>query len=190
MSIIAGGNYNCVLLQDGTVQCWGWNLNGELGNGVVDNPLTVSQVLNVANAVEITRQAARINDGTVMTWGSYRGVDGVNRADPTTTIAGIDTAVSLSKAYSHGCAALADATVQCWGQNTDGRVGDGTTETRTLPTTVLNVDNAVTVGMGRYWHSCAILSTGRIKCWGQNDYGQLGNGEAPYFVTPQDISGL
>lgn len=116
MSIIAAGNYNCVLLQEGTVQGWGWNLNDELGNGVVGNTLTVSQVLNVANAVEITRQAARINDGTVMTWGSYRGVDGVNRADPATTIAGIDTAVSLYKAYSHGCAAFADGAVQCWGK--------------------------------------------------------------------------
>ena len=77
----------------------------------IGNTLTVSQVLNVANAMDITWQAARINDGTVMTWGSYCRVDGVNRSDPATTIAGIDTAVSLSKAYSHGCAALADGTV-------------------------------------------------------------------------------
>src|SRR5438876_262301 len=91
-AVSAGGQYTCVLLRDGTVQCWGRNVDGQLGDGTTANPSTGPPGSSVPVAVSGIRSADAITAG----------------------------------AY-HTCALLADGTVQCWGRNHQGQLGDGTT---------------------------------------------------------------
>src|SRR5689334_3998245 len=95
----------------------------------------------------------------------------------------------LSAGWNHACALLDDGTVQCWGDNIWGQLGDGTFTTRIAPVAVSNLNSVVSIAVGRQ-HSCAILgSQGTVRCWGRNDGGQLGNGTSsqsinqPVFVT-------
>jgi alpha-tubulin suppressor-like RCC1 family protein len=95
----------------------------------------------------------------------------------------------LAAGFEHTCAILDDASVQCWGQNNFGQLGDGTTTNRSTPVTVPNLGLAISVTAGQK-HTCAILSSGQVSCWGDNTFGQLGNGTTTSSSTPVTISGL
>jgi len=69
---------------------------------------------------------------------------------------------------------LADGTVQCWGGNDKGQLGDGTTTSSNIPVQVSNITTATSVSTG-YEFNCATLADGTVQCWGGNGYGQLGN---------------
>src|SRR5205823_1820096 len=77
----------------------------------------------------------------------------------------------------HSCAVLANGTAQCWGQNSAGQLGNGTTSLDATPTPVVvsGLTNAVAI-TGGYYHSCALLANGRAKCWGYGFHGELGDG--------------
>ena len=68
-----------------------------------------------------------------------------------------------------------NGSVVCWGQGTNGRLGQGDTSDSSVPVPVDNIANAISVSVGRD-HACAVLATGIIQCWGKNNYGQVGNG--------------
>ena len=76
----------------------------------------------------------------------------------------------------HSCAVLSDGSIQCWGLNRYGQLGNGTTENSSVPVTVKNINNATSVSLGERY-TCALLSNGSIKCWGKNDNGLLGQGD-------------
>jgi alpha-tubulin suppressor-like RCC1 family protein len=96
------------------------------------------------------------------------------------------TATAIVAGPAHTCALLDTSEVKCWGDNQFGEIGIGVDENRgdnsgemgdALPTVDLGTGQTVTaLAVGSY-HSCAVLETGRIKCWGYNDYGQLGLGD-------------
>jgi alpha-tubulin suppressor-like RCC1 family protein len=81
----------------------------------------------------------------------------------------------LSAGQFHTCAVLDDGTVQCWGRNDFGQLGDGSLTHRLSPVPVANLGTATSIAAGSF-HTCAILSFGAVRCWGFNDSGQLGNG--------------
>src|SRR5205823_9487709 len=85
----------------------------------------------------------------------------------------------------HTCALLQDGTVRCWGQNDYGQLGNGTVSSAQVPNPtpveVIGITTATAVTAGGY-HACALLQNGTVRCWGQNDYGQLGDGAV---ITPQ-----
>ena len=97
----------------------------------------------------------------------------------------------LSAGWNHACALMDDGTVQCWGDNIWGQLGDGTFTTRTTPVTVSNLNSVLSIAVGRQ-HSCAIIGTsGSVRCWGRNDGGQLGNGTSSQTINhPVAVSGL
>ena len=90
------------------------------------------------------------------------------------------TAIAAGLASS-ACAIISDGTVRCWGQNFFGELGIGTSFQQTSagptprPTTVLNLSRATSVGMG-YGNACAVVTGGALRCWGDNQTGELGNG--------------
>ena len=75
------------------------------------------------------------------------------------------------------CAAQNDGLVSCWGHNSDGQLGDGSSTNRSQPVLVKNIDKVQQVAAG-YRHACAIRDAGKVACWGQNSFGQTGNGIA------------
>ena len=87
------------------------------------------------------------------------------------------TAVSITAGSFHTCAVLNTGAVNCWGTNSFGRLGNGTTTDSSVPVAVAAFTDgatAVSITAGDF-HTCALLNTGAVNCWGCNGYGQLGN---------------
>jgi alpha-tubulin suppressor-like RCC1 family protein len=97
---------------------------------------------------------------------------------------------SFSSLTYYTCILLNSSSVKCWGQNTNGQLGDGTTTQRNTPVTVSGLSSGVSAIAAGGNHSCAILSTGAAKCWGLNTNGQLGDNTTQQRLTPVDVSGL
>jgi LPXTG-motif cell wall-anchored protein len=85
-------------------------------------------------------------------------------------------AIAVTAGYHHTCALLVSGTVQCWGGNASGQLGDGTTNDSNTPVSVQGLTSAVEALTGGWRNSCVLLSNGEIKCWGDNTYGQIGDG--------------
>src|SRR6266568_4274426 len=191
-AVAAGGSHTCMRLPDGTVQCWGRNYSGQLGNG--DGNLTNSSVpvtargLTTATSV-VTGDAhtcALLGDGTVQCWGvgdAGQLGDGTV-ADPATgppgsstpvQVSGITGAAAVIAGGYHTCALFADGTAWCWGRSDDGQLGNGARASASTPVPVTNLTGVTAMTAG-FYHTCALLPNGTVWCWGRNDEGQLGDG--------------
>ncbi|HMV65955.1 MAG TPA: hypothetical protein PKA64_03815, partial [Myxococcota bacterium] len=150
-----GSSHTCVLYQNGQVRCWGQNAQGQLGVGS-----TVATLGAAANQV-------------------------LGASDPTVFLGPRDVAVELGAGEVFNCALLSTGQVKCWGNNTYGQLGIGSTDTRgtsishfPLGAVDLGTDHtAVDLAVGAS-HACALLDDGAIVCWGRNNFGQLGRGDA------------
>ncbi len=96
---------------------------------------------------------------------------------------------SVTLGATHGCALLRDHTVRCWGANTTGQLGDGTTTDRRLPLPVTDLEHVVNVSAGS-GHTCAVLEDGAARCWGDNRSGQLGEGTTGEHDLTHAVSNL
>ena len=98
----------------------------------------------------------------------------------------VDSIVSGS---SHDCVLTSKGVVECWGNNSNGQIGDGTRSQRTSPTRVNSLQGVVSIS-GTLQHTCALLSTGMVHCWGAGGEGRLGNGSLSDRLTPTLVSNL
>ena len=196
-----GAYHTCAVPADGKVRCWGRNDMGQLGDGTLTSSSTPVQVETgsgpltgvTALAGGGSHTCALLSNGTVRCWGEN---DQGQLGDGTTlskrngiAVTGISTAIAISSGWEHSCAVLADGTVRCWGANAFGQLGDGTTTLRPTPVPVSGITGAVGVTAGWWHHSCALLDDGTVKCWGANDWGQLGDGTATGSLSPVTMSG-
>jgi alpha-tubulin suppressor-like RCC1 family protein len=168
-----GGEHSCAIQLETTLGralfCWGLNSSGQLGRASTSN----------------------IGDNET----------------PNSTVFGINlgsgnSAKAVTAGEAHTCALLTDGTVRCWGAGSDGRLGYGNTAVigdNESPSTVGPVNlgsglNALSIAAGGA-HTCATLTTGAVRCWGQNGFGQLGYGnkndigdnETPAAAGPVDF---
>src|SRR4029077_13419513 len=114
-------------------------------------------------------------------------------ADKTTPVAvsGLSSGVTaISAGGYHTCARTSAGAVKCWGQNVYGQLGDGTTAGKTTPVEVSGLSSGVTAISTRFAHTCALTSARALKCWGDNESGQLGDGTTTNKTMPVEVSGL
>ena len=103
---------------------------------------------------------------------------------------GLSGATALAAGGAHTCALLQTGTVQCWGRNESGQLGDGTTTNRLTPVAVSGLRGVTALAAGGA-HTCALLQTGTVQCWGRNFAGQLGDGTSGGSrATPVAVRGL
>ena len=195
----AGGRETCALLDDGRVQCWGENNNGELGTGTASaGPNGTPQLVPTINdAVEVVvgsaNACARRVNGAVVCWGDNAFKELGDGSAPTMRampgpVPTLPTAVELAAGLSHICARTMDGRVFCWGDNTFGQVGISfITGMQPTPVAVVGIAGATELAAGEY-HTCARVSSG-LSCWGANGSGQLGNGTTSGLgsFTPQTV---
>ena len=196
VAISAGTNHACALRANGTVHCWGDNSSGQLGNNSLSrrtSPVAATGIAGDIGARAIASHSGYVcalrGNGTVSCWGNNATGqlgDGttVSRGQPV-AVAGVSNATQIAVGNGHSCARIADGTVQCWGRNDNGQVGDGTTTSpRLVPTGVPALVDAVAVATGAL-HTCVLRSGGSMQCWGDNQFGQLGDLTTNDSVAPR-----
>ena len=199
-AMAAGGNHTCALTSAGAVQCWGYNGQGQLGDGSTTNKSTPQPVTGLARGVAAmaagnNHTCALTTAGAVLCWGdNYYGElgDGSN-TDKTTPqpVTGLASGVaSIAAGYDHTCALTTAGAVQCWGFNGSGQLGDGGTTEKSTPQSVTGLASGVAAIAAGVGHTCALTTAGAVLCWGYNYYGQLGDGGTTNKNTPQPVPGL
>jgi alpha-tubulin suppressor-like RCC1 family protein len=185
IAVATGGNHTCALLATRTVKCWGDGAAGQLGNGGVAGSATAVDVTGVSDAVAIVagfdHSCALIAGGALRCWG--RGLEGelgnasfANSLTPIVVPLGAARVVALTAGSSHTCVVFDSGTMQCWGRDANGQLGNGVIVGNfASPVNVLNIASAIAVTAG-FDHTCAVLGDGNTRCWGLNDGGQLGTG--------------
>ena len=202
VAIAAGGGHTCALLSDGSMQCWGNNDRGQLGNGIISQfpQTTITTVSGLGGATAIAmgenHTCAVLSDKSARCWGlNFNGQLGngmtADLAIPETVSNLGGTVTAIAGGSNHNCALLMDGSVQCWGNNESGQIGIGETARFSTPVTVTDISGALAVSAGGA-HTCVLDADGTVQCMGYNLYGQLGNGTNTDSVTSlaATVSGL
>ena len=156
-AISAGGDHACALTSTGGVECWGFNFGGGLGDGTTTNSPTPVAVSGLTSGV-----------------------------------------TAITTGYEDTCALTTAHLVECWGYNVLGELGDGTNSgpehcgseacSRT-PVDVSGLTSATAISAGEA-HTCALISSGGVKCWGSNLFGELGDGTTTDRTEPVNVIGI
>ncbi|MBX3716686.1 MAG: VCBS repeat-containing protein [Burkholderiales bacterium] len=202
-AIAAGYNSSYALRGDGTVVAWGYNDFGQLGDGTITSRSAPVAVVNVGGAGTLSGVVAIAagrywamalkNDGTVVAWG-YNGYGQLGNGttntpflspNPVSGVGGVGTLSGITAIGAGGAgtsyAIDASGKAYAWGNNNDGLVGDGTTAQRLTPVPsllppVTGMDGALSDCLNCNTAAAAMTPYGLVKTWGNNDFGQLGNG--------------
>lgn len=246
VDVFAGNDLTCAELDNGSVKCWGYDgygsvtsmpnsWDGQMGDALPTAPLPAGTVIALGSAAGYG--FALLADGGLRLWGTSAGIatfaagsslvdferaltyDGQHLCglrddgavvcaasfgapvfgqlgwppEPSPPVGGYPpvelgtdrTATAIALGVHHTCALLDDQTVKCWGRNQYGQLGQGDTNSRGLLSTEMGdalppialEPSAIAIAAGNY-HSCALFEGGDVKCWGFNDQGQLGQGDA------------
>jgi len=236
-AIAAGGSQTCALLAGGSVECWGYNGYGQLGVGTSSGPHSCTggvpcaptpvAVRGIVDATAVTagndHTCALLATRAVDCWGyNFSAELGVGTSSgphfctggqwcSTTPVAviGIASATAIIAGGDHTCALLAGGSVDCWGYNSFGQLGDGISSgpqtcefgvvrCAKTPVAASGTTSPTAIAAGGD-HTCALLAAGRVTCWGANSFGELGDGTRsgpaacngyPCSATPVAVSRL
>lgn len=195
VQLALGENLSCARLSTGEVKCWGWGSDGALGSGTIAHsnvPVTVAGLGFATDLVAGYRHVcAKSFDGSRRCWGSdgdgQLGIGTVTDYNTPSRNPGLSSvaqiAMGRSSAGGHGCAAMTDKSLKCWGRGREGQTANGGLLDTFTPVAVpgLSVEQLV-AGQN---HTCALLTGGSVACFGDANYGVLGGGgAAPTAVTP------
>jgi len=189
-ALAAGGSHTCALMS-GRLFCWGSNILGQLGVGDTVDRSSATEVFFAGTVKAVSagdsQTCAIIGDGELYCWGfgeSGRLASGdVVRIEVADNGGPIDLdgrAAMVSCGHEHTCVVLEDGRLQCWGNGGDGRLGTGATDNRgdepgeALP--ILDFGEPVVSVGAATRHTCVVLESGRLLCWGYGAGGRLGDG--------------
>ncbi len=196
VSIFASYYSTCALTRGGGAKCWGVNP----GDGKGSNALTPVDVFGLSSGVAsispgYDHTCAVTTHGKVKCWGdNTSGQLGVGNiilsptpVDATNLTSSI---ISVALGWYYTCALTVSGGVKCWGDNSHGMLGDGTTSKSTLPIDVFGLSSGVIAITAGVYFTCALISGGGAMCWGDDEDGQLGNGLSITRATPVTATGL
>jgi alpha-tubulin suppressor-like RCC1 family protein len=197
--VVIGDDFTCGQANSGATYCWGANDVGQLGTGVAGNssvpvPVAGDPQFRVLAAAGRTACGATVT-GELLCWGN--GADGelgngqfdVISTTPMPVGGGFQWEGVAIGANAAGEATVCAGTITalyCWGKNSDGEIGDGTKQRRSLPTAVVGVSPNAQIAPGGS-HTCARLPQATVVCWGKA--GRLGNGTSQASLTPVAVAG-
>ncbi len=204
IAIDGGAVHTIALKSDGTVWTWGSNYNGQLGDFRDEYQSSIpGQVPGLSDVVAVAgsnHNLALKSDGTVWAWGlSGSGQLGDASLSPRYhpgQVSGIDHVVAIAAGYRHSLALKSDGTVWAWGNNAFGELGNGTTEPSNTPIQVHGLTGVTAISSGGGLFSLALRSDGSVWAWGDNTFGQHGDGTTvsaygpPPVNLPNPVSGL
>jgi alpha-tubulin suppressor-like RCC1 family protein len=198
--VTAGWSHTCAVTTAGGAKCWGANNNGQLGDGTYTDRLTPVDVVGLSSGIRATvarsaHTCALTTTGGLECWGDNGDGqlgDGTtaSRTTPVDVIGLTSGVAAVTTGSGHTCALTTTGGIKCWGANTYGQLGDGTTASRTTPVDVIGLTSGVIAVSAGYSHTCALTTPGGLKCWGYNAFGQLGDGTTASRATPADVNGL
>jgi alpha-tubulin suppressor-like RCC1 family protein len=206
VTAIAGGSaHSLALTSSGQVLAWGYNADGELGNGIttttgcfcISTPVAVSLPSGItvtAIAGGQSHSLALTSTGQVLAWGSnsYGQLGNGSTTNSSTPVAvslpSGTTVTAIAAGDGHSLALTSSGQVLAWGWNFYGQLGNGTTTNSSTPVPVsLPSGTTVTAIAVGFYHSLALTSSGQVLAWGWNFYGQLGNGTTTTTTSCQCI---
>ncbi len=197
-AVTVGDNHTCVVVAGGQVRCWGDNSSGELGNGTTASSSTAVAVSGLSGATAVAagenHTCVLVAGGQVRCWGGNDAGQLGNgsvagRSGVPVGVAGLTTVTQASAGSQHTCGLVAGGQVRCWGENSSGQLGNGSTTNSSTPVAVSALSGATRISAGSE-HSCAVVAGGQVRCWGENFSGELGNGSTTSSSTPVPVTGL
>jgi alpha-tubulin suppressor-like RCC1 family protein len=223
IQIAAGSYHTCALLESGSVRCWGEASHGELGLGSTERigddetPASAPAVdvgggRVVAVHAGLSHTCVLLATGRVRCWGyahqgrlGYGNEDNVGDDEPPSRAGDVDiggVALKIDLGTYHTCALLTDGALRCWGGGFYGETGHGNRDLVGDDETAASVPPvdfggaAVDVATGGH-HTCVLLDEGRVRCWGDGNYGEIGQGnrerigddEFPSVAQDVDLGG-
>jgi alpha-tubulin suppressor-like RCC1 family protein len=217
--ISAGGDTTCALLSDGSVWCWGSNNQGQLGTGSANSSPNGPTLVPVQAASQVAVSpggafvCALLVSGGVDCWGTgYLGDMSLDTNSAPVSAFQLTNATQIAVGNSHACAIVAQAgtpsnVLYCWGDNTDSEIGEGDVNTgafnmhEAAPVVATQVSGCTStcpppvqvtgVALGDKY-TCVVVAGGTVKCWGDDTFGQLGNGTTSTIPSPapEPVNGL
>ncbi len=195
-----GDSHTCAVLDGGAVYCWGSNSSGQLGDTTSALHLAPGQVIGLSSGDYLVKAGSLhacvlTPAGGVKCWGNNKYGqlgDGstIDRLAPVNVSGLTSGVIALGVGQFHSCAVVAGGSLKCWGDNSDGQLGDGTEEKRLIPTNVSGLYSGVVAVDGGSEHTCALMTSGGVKCRGNNSVGRLGDGTNADRLTPVNVIGL
>ncbi|OJY15230.1 MAG: hypothetical protein BGO98_22570 [Myxococcales bacterium 68-20] len=197
------GDATFAIRTDGTVVSWGANPPLGRESSLFPDPYPMPAAVHDITTLDVAENnACATSGGVAYCWGTviqdpnqlvYK-VPPLSRARPTPVatpepVVQIATTPAIEFAKpQRWCACAASGSVYCWGDNQGGQAGDGTKEYATAPVKVKGLPGPAAAVRTTTEATCALLTSGKVYCWGTNFYGQLGSGNIREpSLTPQEV---
>lgn len=218
-SVVTGGSHTCGFPRFNPADsvntlrpwCWGANASGQLGNRTVSIDSTIPQGINMTALTQVwdttslvagaAHTCALTRAGAAFCWGAngYGQLGGGTAIVRDSTPRAVTGGYVFSKLYSgefHTCGVTTSGGAYCWGRNSSGQLGDGSTTSALAPVAVAGGFTFRMLTLGEL-HTCGVTGTpgspagagSRVYCWGDNSAGQLGNGSSTSVLTPTKANG-
>jgi alpha-tubulin suppressor-like RCC1 family protein len=201
LQVQAGEKFTCALSSNDSVQCWGDNAKGQLGDGTTQMRATPRKVMFPAGMRPAGLALGRFfmcvlfSSQQVACWGENTdgmigvpGGPGMNVSTPT-MVQGIDDAQQIGAGHQHVCVLRQNGAVSCWGDGSTGKLGNGSITGSVVPVDVdPPIPDPIDLAVGIV-HAC-VRSRSGVFCWGEDSNGQLGDGATNFQSQPVEVMGF
>jgi alpha-tubulin suppressor-like RCC1 family protein len=198
VNLAVGGGHSCRLATGGTAFCWGDGSTGQLGSGSTNSQLTPAPVTGSLVFAGLTAgefsTCGLTSAGAAYCWGENEsgqvgdGATTIMHLTPILVAGGVPF-ISLAAGYYHVCGLTTTGIAYCWGYGSSGQLGDGTTtDHRSIPAPLAGGVRFASL-TGGYWHTCGLTTQGTAYCWGNNNWGQLGDSTRIARSTTGPVAG-